>query len=98
MNVKAWARRQADTYLRHGGKTSRRATVRRLIAIVQDIQQHEPGARRPEQIGKAHVHRYYERHEHLASSTIRDHYYALALLWEWLGRSGSPPKPERLRG
>lgn len=95
MNADIWARKQADTYLRHGGKTSRRATVRRLIAIVRDIQQHEPGANRPEQIGRAHIHRYYARHENLAPSTIRDHYYAIRLLWDWLERPGQPPKPKK---
>lgn len=96
MNATTWVKRQADTYLRHGGKTSRRATVRRLIAVIKDIQRHDPGARRPEQIGRAHIHRYYERHDHLAVSTLRDHYYAVRLLWEWQDRPGKPPKPKLL--
>ena len=91
-----WVKDRADKFLRHGGKTSRRATIRRLTAIIQDIQQHEPGVRKPEWVGRAHVHRYYERHSHLAVSTQRDHYYAVKLLWQWLKRTGQPPKPKSL--
>lgn len=96
--MEKWVKEHADIYLRHGGKTARRAMVRRLNNILLDIQQHEPGVKKPESIGRAHIHRYYSRFSHLADSTIRDHYYALVLLWEWLGRSGAPPKPNTLRG
>lgn len=46
--MEQWVRERVDTYLRHGGKTSRRAMVKRLIAILLDIRQYEPGcANRP---------------------------------------------------
>ena len=35
--MEQWVRERVDTYLRHGGKTSRRAMVKRLIAILLDI-------------------------------------------------------------
>lgn len=93
MNPEQWVKARADQHLRHGGKTSRRATIRRLINILQDIQQHEPGVNSPAVVGRGHVHRYYARHQHLAATTMRDHYYALALLWRWLDRPEPPPRP-----
>ena len=93
MVAEKWVKMRVDRYLRHGGKTSRRATVRRLIAVLRDIQQHEKGVSTPAVIGRAHIHRYYERHRHLAESTMRDHYYAICLLWGLLDRTGNPPKP-----
>lgn len=95
MSAEIWVKVRADKFLRHGGKTSRRATIRRLIAILNDIQRHER-VNSPEVVGRAHVHRYYERHSHLAVSTQRDHYYAVKLLWQWLERTGQPPKPKSL--
>lgn len=59
--MEQWVRERVDTYLRHGGKTSRRAMVKRLIAILLDIRQYEPGVRQPPQIGRAHIHRYWGR-------------------------------------
>lgn len=53
--MEQWVRERVDTYLRHGGKTSRRAMVKRLIAILLDIRQYEPGVRQPPQIGRAHI-------------------------------------------
>lgn len=93
MSAEKWVKMRADMYVRHGGKTSRRATVRRLIAVLRDIQQHEQGISTPAVVGRAHIHRYYKRHSHLAESTKRDHYYAVKLLWGLLDRTGNPPKP-----
>lgn len=93
MSAEKWVKMRADMYVRHGGKTSRRATVRRLIAVLRDIQRHEQGVNTPAVVGRAHIHRYYERHSHLAESTKRDHYYAVQFLWRLLDRTGNPPKP-----
>ena len=92
-SMEQWLRARVDVYLRHGGKTSRRATVKRLLAILQDIRQHEQGVRLPPQVGRAHLHRYWARQAHLADRTRQDHWYAVCLLWELLERSGEPPKP-----
>ena len=56
--MKTWVTERADIYLRHGGKTSRRAMVQRLITICEEIQSYEAGVKLPPQIGKAHIHRY----------------------------------------
>lgn len=93
MNAEKWVKMRASIYVRHGGKTSRRATIRRLIAVLNDIQRHENGVTTPAVVGKAHVRRYYDRHQHLSESTLRDHFYAIKLLWEWLDRPVPPPKP-----
>jgi hypothetical protein len=47
----------------------------------------------PEQIGKRHVHEWYESLPGAASSTLRDRYYAACLFWRILGRDGDPPRP-----
>ena len=39
--MEQWVRERVDTYLRHGGKTSRRAMVKRLIAILGSLQKTE---------------------------------------------------------
>lgn len=91
--MEIWIRQHAHIYVRHGGKTARRAMVKRLIAVLRDIEAYEKGVKSPHQVGRAHVHRYYARHESLSPATIRDHFYALRLLWELLKRSGEPPRP-----
>lgn len=92
--MEKWVRDRVDVYLRHGGKTSRRATVARLITILEDIRQHERGVRSPPQIGRAHIHRYWSRQQdQLTHRTLMDHWYATKLLWVLLERTGTPPKP-----
>ena len=92
-SMETWIRARVDVYLRHGGKTSRRATVSRLIAVLEDIRQHEQGVRLPPQVGRAHLHRYWARQRHLSERTRQDHWYAVRLLWELLDRAGQPPRP-----
>jgi len=91
--MEQWVRSRADIYLRHGGKIHRRRQVNRLILALEDIRQHEPGVKRPPQIGRAHIHRYYARHSDLAARTLDDHYRAFVLLWDLLDRPGRPPSP-----
>lgn len=91
--MEKWVRERVDVYLRHGGKTSRRATVKRLLSILDDLSRNEHGVELPPQVGRAHLHRYWARHNDLAATTLRDHWYAMGLLWQLLGRSGEPPRP-----
>lgn len=77
------------THARKGGKTSRRRQVdrvRQFLKFCRDRFQ----VRGPDQIGKIHIFKWYEELE-LAESTRRDRHYAVALLWDVLGR-GVPPK------
>ena len=90
--MEKWVKERAHVYVRHGGKTARRAMVKRLIAALEDIAAHEKGVKSPEQVGRAHIHRYYARHQHLSPTTLRDHFYAFRLLWLLLERAGEPPK------
>lgn len=92
--MEKWVRERAHVYVRHGGKTARRAMVKRLIAALSDIAAREQGVSQPSQVGRAHIHRYYARQSHLSSTTLRDHFYAFRLLWELLGRPGEPPRPK----
>jgi hypothetical protein len=90
--IEMWARKRADTYLRHGGKSHRRETIQVLIALLREIHQHEDCL--PEQIGRRQIIGYYRRHAHLSPATLRRHQTAVGLLWDWLGRTGEPPKPK----
>ncbi|TOA39867.1 hypothetical protein CGK28_08190 [Vibrio parahaemolyticus] len=67
--------------------------VKRLIAALEDIAAHEHGVKQPPQVGRAHIHRYYNRRDDLSEVTLKDHFYAFTLLWKLLGRTGEPPKP-----
>lgn len=79
-------RHQLHLYARQGGKTARRRQLKRIEAFV-----HWCGCG-PYQIGKGHVWRYFAAHD-FAPSTARDHWYAIRLLWQALGRPGDPPRP-----
>jgi hypothetical protein len=79
-------------YCAKGGKTSRRRQadrVRQLLAFAR-----QQGIRRPDQIGRRHILEWYESLPSAAPSTLRDRYYAAALLWQLLERAGDPPKPK----
>ncbi|EIC9639678.1 hypothetical protein QYJ89_004758 [Salmonella enterica] len=93
--MEKWVRERSHVYVRHGGKTARRAMVKRLIAALEDIAANEKGVKSPSQVGRAHIHRYYVRHQRLSATTLRDHFYAFRLLWELLGRAGDPPNPPK---
>lgn len=73
-------------YAAKGGKTSRRATVRRVRSFITFCQ------RPAEQIGRQQVYEFFEHHQ-LSPTTQRDYYYAIVLLWRLVGRSGDPPRP-----
>jgi len=75
-------------FRRKGGKKSRKAYSRRMVYFLQNV-----GVSSPHNIGKKHVHRFYERHAHFSETTMRDYYYAIKKLWLLAGRPGSPPKP-----
>ena len=79
--MEKWIRERTDVYLRHGGKTHRRRTVKCLINALEDIRQYEKGVRHPPQVGCKHIRRYYRRHTDLAQRTLEDHYRAFVLLW-----------------
>ncbi|WP_318419702.1 hypothetical protein [Photobacterium leiognathi] len=73
-------------YRAGGGKKHRRENVKRMIRIMNDIAAHE-GINDIRQLGRKHVERYWQRHEHLADSTKRDHHYAIEYVWcDLLGR------------
>jgi len=79
-------------HARKGGKTSRRRQIDRIHQFLRFCA--TKGVRSPEQIGKRHVHQWYEE-SNLSTTTLRDRFYAVSLLWEWMGR-GQPPKPPSL--
>lgn len=90
ISLEKWVTDRTHSYVRHGGKQHRRRTVKLLINILNEIVRKEQ-IKAPEQVGKAHVHRHYARNSHLAKTTLRDHYYAIKLLWGLLGRTQNPP-------
>ena len=92
-----WVRQQADAYLRHGGKANRHRQVQLLINALEDIRCHERGVKSAHQVGKAHIHRYFNRHNHLSVRTLYNHYLAFELCWKLLGRVGKPAYPAKLK-
>lgn len=83
-------RHRLSLYATKGGKTSRRNTIDRIARFVDWC------GRRPEQIGRKQVHEFFRSHN-WAPSTARDYYYAICLLWDFLGRPGRPPGPGESR-
>ena len=84
----------ANTYLRHGGKTSRRKQVERLKKAIRECAQRWQ-LNSIHQIGKKHVRWFDEQmvRQGLSAKTRQEYFYAWSLLWEWLGRKSFPPKP-----
>lgn len=80
-------RHKLNLHASKGGKTARRRQTRRIEAFVDwcgcDARQ----------VGRGHVRRFFRAHE-LATSTQRDYWYAIKLLWRALGRHGEPPRPD----
>lgn len=81
-------RHKLNLYAAKGGKTSRRNTVARIERFLEFCQCH------PEQVGRRHVHEFFEKSA-LSKTTARDYWYAIKTLWGMLGRDGEPPKPPK---
>ena len=90
--IRQWVREKSYTYVRHGGKKSRRATTRRILSILLSIAADE-GIRSPHQLGRAQIVRFYAKKANYAPTTLRDYHYAIRVLWTWLDRPTLPPKP-----
>lgn len=80
-------RHKLNLYKAKGGKQSRRRTVKRVEEFVSWCKCS------PHQIGKKHVHAFFEK-MNFAPLTERDYWYAIKLLWEILERQGKPPKKD----
>lgn len=76
-----------SNHCRKGGKTSRRRQVARLRQFIKFCKGR--GVKGPDQIGNRHVYEWYESGA-LSETTLRDRFYAVCKLWEWLER-GVPP-------
>ena len=82
-------------YVRKGSKKNRRRVIGRLSMILLDIQQHETGVNAPDNVGRAHIVRFYCRNSDKSPRTLNDYFYALNVMWGLLGRIGEPPRPPR---
>ncbi|EGR3345184.1 hypothetical protein DMN79_21135 [Vibrio parahaemolyticus] len=95
--MEKWIKERSHSYLRYGGKQTRRAQIRLLVNACNDIAANEPGVSTPPQIGRAHIHRYYARKSDLTQKTLATHFYAFRVLWQvLLKRPGDPPRPPEL--
>ena len=83
-------RHELHLYATRGSKTSRRRQISRIETFVEFCQ------RPVEQIGKAQVYEFYEKNT-FQPSTERDYHYAIRLLWEKLGRTGTVPLPPSMK-
>ncbi len=75
------------SHCRKGGKVSRRRQADRVRQFLSFSRQR--GVRGPDQIGTRHAYEWYAE-AGLADTTLRDRYYAVGLVWQFLGR-GKPP-------
>ncbi len=91
MNLQKELRHATRAFVRSGGKINRRMQLNRMESFVKHCR--EMGANSLKQVGKRHVMSFYEKHEHLASSTLLNHYYAIRQLFR-LSLLPDPPKPE----
>lgn len=87
MKLPADVRHRLNLHARKGGKITRRRQVKLAESFAAWC------GCDPRQIGKRHVWQYFEAHGHLAPTTKRDHWYAIRLLWQAMGRVGDPPRP-----
>jgi len=78
-------------HCRKGGKTSRRRQADRVRQFMEFVR--AQGVKAPDQVGKRHVHEWYESLPSAAPATLRDRYYAVRLFWSLLCRSSDPPRP-----
>ena len=92
MKLQSELRNATRAYVRSGGKTNRRMQLKRMESFVKHCR--EMGATSLQQVGKRHVMSFYEKHEHLATSTLLNHYYAIRQLLR-LNLLPDPPKPPR---
>jgi len=83
-------RRHLDLYKKKGGKRSRRATAARIERFVKWC--NTPA----EQIGRKHVHIFFEE-KRFAARTESDYFYAIKKLWEMIGRGKEPPRPPSMQ-
>ena len=72
-----WILARVDVFLRHGGKTNRRAMVQRLIKICEEIQSYEAGVKLPRvhlhilgRLGLLHQH--HAQHVHAQAARLVD--------------------------
>jgi len=85
----------AHPYLSHGGKSSRRKRVKRLIdACESSMARYSINDIR--QLGKRHVLWHDEQLKRTGKSdkTRMEYHYAWCTLWELLNRLGKPPRPK----
>lgn len=73
-------------YKSKGGKTSRKRNVERMKEFIGWC--NCP----PHQTGKKHVHQFFDEKK-FSTSTARDYWYAIRILWRLIDRVGEPPKP-----
>lgn len=83
-------RREIDLYKRKGGKLSRRQNAAKIERFVDWC--NTPA----EQIGRGHVHLFYEE-KRFTARTESDYFYAINKLWKMLGREKEPPRPPSMR-
>jgi len=85
-------RHLAHTYVRHGGKQNRRQQVDRIATAVDWIQE-KHRLTGLEQIGKRQVIDFWKAHRDLAPRTAYSYWLGFCELWNWIGRTGEPPRP-----
>lgn len=89
MKLQADLRRVTRAFVKSGGKKNRKMQLKRMEAFVSHCR--AMGCVCLHRAGNRHVMSYYETIEHLADSTVLNHYYAIRLLM----RLSLLPDPQR---
>lgn len=91
MRLQSELRRATRAFVRSGGKANRRMQLKRMESFVAHCRM--MGCASLQQAGKRHVVSYYTTCEHLAQSTLLQHYYAIRQLFRLI-LLADPPRPK----
>lgn len=86
-----------QAYRRQGASPYRRRQYRRLLAIINNVLEHEPDCHNDlNRIGRRQIIGYWCRHEHEVQRVRIEKYRIVALLWDAMSKP-APPKPRIIK-
>ena len=86
-----------QTYRRQGASAYRRRQYNRLLAILNNVLEHEPTCHNDlNRIGRRQIIGYWRRHEHEVQGVRTEKHRILAYLWNAMSKP-VPPKPRLIK-
>ena len=86
----------SSVYKRHGGKKNRRNQVAKIRKVFE-YAKIEHQIKSVHQLGSKQIVSFYKANEKLSEKTMYAYWLALKELYNWLNRSGEPPKPKEIQ-